>query len=79
MKITYMANFGEKFKKLGKKIAEFRKKSGLTQLQFAIQLGITREHLSHIEIGIKHPSLELLFLIAQTLGINTKELFDFEE
>lgn len=72
-----MANFGEKFKKLGKKISEFRKKNGLTQMQFAIQLGITREHLSHIEIGIKRPSLELLFLIAQTLQIEIKELFDF--
>lgn len=68
----------ENFKKLGGKIAEYRKISKLTQTQFALKLEITREHLSHIEIGIKHPSLELIFLIAKTLNIETKDLFDFE-
>jgi len=78
MKIKYMASFDKDFKLLGKRIAEYRKKAGLTQVQLAMKLEITREHLSHVEIGIKHPSVELLFLIAKTLNIKAKILFDFE-
>lgn len=73
-----MASFEKDFKLLGKRVAEYRKKAGYTQLQLAMKLEITREHLSHIEVGIKHPSVELLFLIAKTLNINVKVLFDFE-
>lgn len=70
-----MASFNEDYKRLGKNIAKYRKKSGYTQLQLSIKLEITREHLSHIEIGIKKPSLDLLFLIAKTLDITVKDLF----
>lgn len=66
-----------KYVKLGKNIAFYRKQSGLTQVQLALKLEISREHLSHIEIGIKRPSLELLFSIAEILNIETKDLFDF--
>lgn len=73
-----MASVQEKFKELGKSVALYRKKAGLTQVQLAIKLGITREHLGHIEVGIKRPSLELLFAIASALNIKPKDLLDFE-
>ena len=72
-----MTRFDGEFRLFGKKVAEYRKKAGLTQQQFAIKLGISREHLGHIEVGIKHPSFELIFLIAKTLNIQTRDLFDF--
>lgn len=71
-----MASFDENFKKLGKNIAKYRKETGLTQLQLAIKLGVTREHLSHIEVGIKHPSVELLFSIAKSLNIEPYRLME---
>jgi len=71
-----MASFDENFKKLGKNIAKYRKKTGLTQLQLAIKLGVTREHLSHIEVGIKRPSVELLFSIAKSLNIEPYRLME---
>lgn len=71
-----MASFDEGFKKLGKNIAKYRKAAKLTQVQFAIKLGITREHLSHVEVGIKHPSVELLFSIAKNLNIEPCKLME---
>ena len=73
-----MASFEKDFKLHGKRIADCRKKAGFNQLQLEIELEITREHLSHVEVGIKHPSVELLFLIAKTLNIKANALFDFE-
>lgn len=70
-----MASLNSKYVKLGKNIALYRKQSGFTQVQLAVKLGISREHLSHIEIGIKRPSLELLFLMADTLSIDIKNFF----
>ncbi len=77
MKISYMASLNENFKKLGKNIAKYRKEAGLTQVRFAIKLEITREHLSHIEVGIKRPSVELLFSIAENLNIPPYKLMEF--
>lgn len=72
-----MASFDNDFKKLGKNIAKCRKEAGLTQLQLAIKLEVTREHISHIEVGIKRPSVELLFSIAKNLNIKPHKLMEF--
>lgn len=72
-----MASFDNDFKKLGKNIARYRKEAGFTQLQLAIKLEVTREHISHIEVGIKRPSVELLFSIAKNLNIKPHKLMEF--
>ncbi len=57
-------------------IKEYRKKAGLTQLQLAQNIGITREHLSLVENGHKKPSLTTLEKIAKELHTSIKDLID---
>lgn len=67
----------ERYKKLGLKIAYYRKLNGLTQKQLADKLNISRTHLSNIEAPNKKTSisLDLLFKTADTLQVDVKELF----
>jgi transcriptional regulator with XRE-family HTH domain len=57
-------------KHLGAYIVEARKKYGLTQLELAELLEVTRNYIAQLEIGRRLPSLELLVklsvLTAQT-------------
>lgn len=48
----------------GKRIAAIRKQNGLTQLQFAEMLYITKSHLARIENGRRGASVELMVDIA---------------
>lgn len=72
-----MENFDDNFKKLGRNIAKYRKEAGLTQMQFALKLKITREHLSQIEAGTKHMSFKLFCIIAGNLNIPPYKLMEF--
>lgn len=67
----------ERFKKIGLKIAYYRKLKGYTQLQLAERLEISRTHMSNIEAPNKCTSisLDLLFNIADELDIDVKDLF----
>jgi transcriptional regulator with XRE-family HTH domain len=47
-------------KNLGKRISAYRAKKGLSQEEFAAQLGITRGYLSDLERGAREMSLETL-------------------
>ena len=70
----------DKFRKLALNIAYYRKRKGLTQLQFAEKLGISRQHISNIEAP-NYPvsfSMALLFEIADNLDIEPELLFDFK-
>ena len=74
-----MASEDKKLMLLARNIAKYRKLKKLSQTKFAMEIEISREHLAKIETGGRHPSLLLLFKIAKTLGIQEKDLFDFEE
>lgn len=67
----------DKYKKLGLKIAYYRKVKGYTQSEFAEKLGVSRTHISNIEApnGKTKVSLELLFRMAECLDIDIKDLF----
>jgi len=62
-------------KKLGSKIAEIRRKKGLSQEDLAGEAEIDRSYLSELENGLKNPSLLVLEKIAQALGLKLQELF----
>ncbi len=64
---------------LARNIAKYRKQKKLSQTKFAMGLEISREHVAKIETGLRHPSLSLLFKIAETLGVKEKDLFNFEQ
>lgn len=66
---------------LGNKIAYYRRKNKLSQEQLAEKIGISRVHMSHIEAPnvIQAFSINVLFDIADALGIDTMKLFDFDK
>lgn len=69
----------EKYRQLGLNIAYYRKQRGLTQLQLAELLDISRTHMSRIEIADCAVSLDVVFQICDILGITPGRLFDFRE
>jgi len=68
----------DKYILLGLNIAFYRKKKGLTQEALAELIGISRTHMSNIEATKmeKSLSLEVLFDIADVLGVEVSRLFE---
>lgn len=62
----------------GKRVTDLRKKSGLTQEDFAFACGINRTYIGEIERGEKNVSLDYIAKIAKGLKITLKELFDYD-
>ncbi|MCD8078397.1 MAG: helix-turn-helix domain-containing protein [Lachnospiraceae bacterium] len=69
------------YKLIGLNIAYYRKLKGLTQLQLAESVGISRTHMSNIEAPNMPTSisLETLLDIADALNIPAARLLDFRE
>ena len=62
------------------KIKKFRKQNQLTQEQFAVGAGLTRETVSAIENGYNtNPTLETIISIANALGVTLNDLIDGRE
>lgn len=64
--------------KLGKRIQEIRKSKKLTQEKLAEMIGLDTPNLSNIERGKRFVTAETLEKIIKALGVNEKDLFDFE-
>ncbi|WP_059031864.1 helix-turn-helix domain-containing protein [Tepidanaerobacter syntrophicus] len=60
---------------IGTRIKVLRNKKGLTAMQLAEMVSISREHLSAVENGIKPISLTTLQKICDALGITLAEFF----
>ena len=69
------------YKKLRFNITYTRKMQGLSQLQLAERVGISRTHMSNIEApnGDTGLSLDVLIDIAAALGVPIAKLFDFRD
>jgi len=61
----------------GQRVKTLRLKSGLSQEAFADKCGLDRTYISGIERGVRNPTLEVIHVIADGLGIEMKQLFDF--
>lgn len=73
-------NFEEEYRLLGLHIAYYRKRAGMTQLQLAELVNISRTHISTIE-GFHSKtsiSLDTLFRIADALDVPVEKLFHFD-
>lgn len=70
-------NHFEEYKKLGLNIAYYRKEQGLSQMQLADKIDISRTHMSRIENNDCAVSLDVIFSIAKTLNIPVAKLFEF--
>lgn len=64
--------------KIGKFIAELRKKKGYTQEQLAEALGVTNRSVSRWENGKNMPDVSLFQPLCNQLDITVKELLDGE-
>jgi transcriptional regulator with XRE-family HTH domain len=62
-------------KKLGKKIAELRKKRGFSQEDFAHECGFHRSYMGAVERGEKNITIQMVERVAKTLKISLAELF----
>ncbi|MBN2122350.1 helix-turn-helix transcriptional regulator [Candidatus Micrarchaeota archaeon] len=61
------------------KIAQFRKKLGLTQQELAEKVEVTRQTIISLEQGRYNPSLELAYRITVVLGKKRiEEVFEVE-
>lgn len=65
--------------KIGKFIADCRKKKNLTQMQLAEKLGITDKAISKWERGIAMPDSSIMLELCDILGISVNELLSGEE
>jgi transcriptional regulator with XRE-family HTH domain len=76
MEIDMDKDFSLEFKTVGLNISYYRKLRGLTQLQLADKINISRTHMSNIEAPNMHTSisLELLFTIADALNVEPYKL-----
>ena len=65
--------------KIGKFIAERRKRENLTQMQLAEKLGITDKAISKWERGIAMPDTSIMLELCDILGISVNELLSGEK
>ena len=65
--------------KIGKFIAECRKKANLTQMQLSEKLGITDKAISKWERGISMPDTSIMLELCDILGISVNELLSGEK
>ncbi|MEQ9942790.1 helix-turn-helix transcriptional regulator [Pectobacterium aroidearum] len=63
--------------RFGQRVKTLRLQAGLSQEAFADKCGLDRTYISGIERGVRNPTLEVIEVIADGLGINLKTIFDF--
>lgn len=61
------------------RIAELRKERRISQEELALQVGVTRQTITSIEVGKYVASLPLAYKIARFFGLTIEEVFDFSE
>ena len=64
-------------KKLGKNIQKERRVKGLTQVELALKIGISVNHLSKIERGAVNPTVDLVELIIKALSIHSSTILPY--
>lgn len=60
----------------GQRVRALRQQAGLSQDAFAEKCGLDRTYISGIERGVRNPTLEVIWVIANGLGIELKILFE---
>ena len=60
----------------GEQLSSVRRRSGLTQEQFAEQLQVSRQAVSKWESGRGYPEMEKLLFICRQYGVTLNDLFE---
>ncbi len=76
--IGVVSNMKDSQNNLGSRISELRKKSNLTQEEFAERLGVTAQAVSKWENNISCPDIMLLPKISEMLGVSIDALMGVE-
>ena len=61
--------------KIGNRIRELRKETGLSQEKFAAKIGMDRTYFASVELGKRNISIVNLEKIADGLNVSLAELF----
>lgn len=61
---------------LGVRIHSLRRRTGLSQEKFALQINMDRTYLASVEAGRRNISIRNIKKIADGLGISLSELFE---
>lgn len=61
--------------KIGNRIRELRKETGLSQEKFATKIGMDRTYFASVELGKRNISIVNLEKIADGLNVSLAELF----
>lgn len=69
----------EKIILIGLNISYYRRIRHLTQVELADAVGISSNYLSQVERGYKSISLVKLLKLAEVLGVDEKDFFDFSK
>ena len=72
-------DFQKEYQNLGKRIKFLREQKHLTQEKLAERAEISLDYLGKIEVCINRPGLVSVFKIANALGVEVKDLFDFKK
>lgn len=59
----------------GQRVRELRSRRGWSQEDFSHHIGLDRTYVSGIERGVRNPTLDVLYKLAQGLGVEVTELF----
>lgn len=61
-------------KAFGKALREVRRKRGLSQLKVSTASDLDRAYVSELENGLKNPSLDTIFRLAEAIGVAVADL-----
>lgn len=67
----------ERLKDFGLHLAKKRKELGYTQEELAHQSGLTLSQIARIETGVINTTINTVFIIADTLKVPAKNLFEY--
>lgn len=63
---------------LGERLKKLRKLHGLTQVQVAERLGLSKAVISSYEVSSRHPSYDILIKMATLYGVTTDYLLGLD-
>jgi transcriptional regulator with XRE-family HTH domain len=61
---------------LGRRIAELRREKGLTQEELAEAMGVSRNHIADIELGVRNTGVWSLLLVCKALALSPEAMFE---
>jgi len=73
--LSVMKNSNNITVRFGQRVRQLRTELGLSQEAFADECGLDRTYISGIERGVRNPTLEVIAVIADGLGVRLNELF----